>query len=149
MARFLGNDTDAMGSGDREADPLRIWIAYNEASNAGDHVTAARYIADDLAVMINGRPAVASADEDRAIQAELLRCYPDYTRDYLAGAVTPDGAVVEWCMHGTATADIGLPPLDVSGCSIVRCQDGRMVEARLYHPTGVLDAVADQARARA
>ena len=128
--------------------PLSIWIAYNDASNAGDHDTASRYVDPALSVLVNGAAAIASADEDRAIQAELLRSYPDYERNYVAGFEQGCWATVEWRMRGTSERAADLPPLDVRGCSVVRCADGRIVEARLYHPTGALDLVADRALGR-
>ncbi len=99
-------------------------------------------------MLANGRPAAASVKEDRAIQEELIRCYPDYTRDYNGGFEHRDCAVAEWTMRGTAAADIDVPPLEVSGCSVIRCRDDRIVEARLYYPTGALDRVADRALRR-
>ncbi len=125
--------------------PLAIWIAYNAACNRGDHERAGQLIAADLAVRVNGAVAIESAEQDRAIQAELTQCYPDYRRDFVAGVEHDDQATVEWIMRGTAAGDVALPDLLVVGCSMVRCRDGRIVEARLYHPTGVLDAVAAQA----
>jgi hypothetical protein len=127
---------------------VQIWVAYNEAANRGDHDLAARYIAPDLAVLINGAPGVASAEEDRAVQSELIRCYPDYTRTFLGGLEDGDRAAVEWRMQGTPAGDVDLPPLDVPGCSLIRCAGGRIVEARLYHPTGALDRIADRALGR-
>ena len=127
------------------ASPIQIWVAYNDASNRGDHERAARYIAPDLAVLINGEPGVVSAEEDRAIQSELIRCYPDYTRLFLGGLDSGDRAAVEWRMQGTPGGEADLPPLDVPGCSLIRCVDGRMVEARIYHPTGALDRIASRA----
>jgi hypothetical protein len=125
--------------------PLSIWIAYNDACNAGDHQRAARWVAPDLTVLANGRPAVTSAQEDRAIQDELIRCYPDYVRQYNGGFEHRDWAGAEWTMRGTPAGKLDLPPLQVSGCSIIRCRDDRIVEARLYYPTGALDGVADRA----
>jgi ketosteroid isomerase-like protein len=125
--------------------PLAIWIAYNDAANRGDHEAAGALLAPDLAVLVNGAAAIETAEQDRAVQAELIDCYPDYRRDFVAGAEVADQATVEWIMRGTATAGVDLPELLVAGCSIVRCRDGRIVEARLYHPTGVLDTVAARA----
>jgi ketosteroid isomerase-like protein len=99
-------------------------------------------------VLINRAPGVASAEEDRAVQSELIRCYPDYTRTFLGGLEDGDRAAVEWRMQGTPAGDVDLPPLDVPGCSLIRCADGRIVEARLYHPTGALDRIADRALGR-
>jgi hypothetical protein len=51
-------------------------------------------------------------------------------------------------MLGTPAGGVDLPPLDVPGCSIVRCIEGRITEARLYHPTGALDVVTERALSR-
>lgn len=144
----LPDDTSRKSEVEPQQSPLDIWIAYNDASNAGDHARAGRYIAEDLAVAINGLDSIASADQDRAIQAELLRCFPDYTREFLSGFASGDHAVVEWRMRGTAAPSAGLRPLDLAGCSIVRCVGGRMVEAHLYHSEGPLAAVTARALGR-
>ena len=128
--------------------PKEIWLAYDDASNRGDHDAAAAFLAPDLAVLVNGAPAVSSVAEDRAVQAELIHCYPDYARTFVGALEDGDSAVIEWRMHGTPAPGTGLPPLDVPGCSVVRCQDGRIVEARLYHPTGALDLVTARALGR-
>lgn len=125
--------------------PREVWLAYDEASNRGDHDAAAAFVAPDLAVLVNGRPAIASTAEDRAVQAELIRCYPDYARVFVGALEDGDSAAIEWRMRGTPAPDVDLPPLDVPGCSVVRCRDGRIVEARLYHPAGALDAIAERA----
>ncbi|WP_369138032.1 nuclear transport factor 2 family protein [Modestobacter versicolor] len=128
--------------------PREIWLAYDAAANRGDHDAAAAFVAPDLAVLVNGSPAVSSAAEDRAVQTELIRCYPDYARSFVGALEDGDSAVIEWRMRGTPAAGTDLPPLDVPGCSVVRCADGRIVEARLYHPTGTLDRIADRALGR-
>jgi ketosteroid isomerase-like protein len=127
--------------------PREIWLAYDQASNQGDHDAAAAFVAPDLAVLINGSPAVSSLAY-RAIQTELLRCYPDYARTFVSALEDGDHAAIEWRMRGTPAAGVDLPPLDVPGCSVVRCRDGRIVEARLYHPTGLLDRIVDRALGR-
>jgi SnoaL-like domain len=132
----------------KDAGPVQIWIAYNDACNKGDHERAASLISPDLEVSVNGRPAVASAEQDEAVQRELVRCYPDYARDFMGAMEDGDGAAVEWQMRGSPTPGINLPPLDVPGCSLFRCADGRIVEARLYHPTGTLDLITDRALGR-
>lgn len=129
------------------SNPLQVWRAYNDASNAGDHDTAARHLDPGLHVLVNGRPSVASVEEDRAIQAELLRLYPDYHREYVDGIESGDVATVEWRMVGTPS-EPGAAPLDVAGVSIVRLVAGRLATARLYHPTGALDVVADRVLGR-
>jgi hypothetical protein len=128
--------------------PREIWLAYDQACNRGDHDAAAVFLSPDLAVLANGTPAVSSVEEDRAIQTELLRCYPDYARTFVGALEDGNSAAIEWRMHGTPAPGVDLPPLDVRGCSVVRCEDGRIVEARLYHPTGALDRIADRALGR-
>ncbi len=128
--------------------PREIWLAYDEASNRGDSDAAAAFVAPDLTVLVNGTPAVSSVAEDRAIQTELIRCYPDYARTFVGALEDGDSAAIEWRMQGTPAPGVDLPPLDVPGCSVVRCQDGRIVQARLYHPTGALDRIVDRARGR-
>ena len=128
--------------------PLAVWIAYNDASNEGDHDTAARHLDPGLHVLVNGEPAVSSVEEDRAVQTELLRLYPDYRRDLVDGVECGDLATVEWRMRGTPS-EAGIAPLDVAGVSVVRVSDGRLVTARLYHATGALDLVTARALGRA
>lgn len=128
--------------------PREIWLAYDEASNRGDHEAAAAFVATDLAVLFNGRSAIASLADNRAILTELIRCYPDYARTFVGALEDGDQAVIEWRMRGTPAPGVDLPPLDVPGCSVVRCQDGRIIEARLYHPTGALDRITDRALGR-
>jgi ketosteroid isomerase-like protein len=128
--------------------PVEIWRSYDDASNRGDHGGAAAFLAPDLAVLVNGSPAVSSAEEDRAVQTELIRCYPNYRRSFVSAIEQGDHAAIEWRMQGTPAPDVDVPPLDVPGCSVVRCAGGRIVEARLYHPTGALDLIAERALRR-
>ncbi|MHA3701066.1 nuclear transport factor 2 family protein [Jatrophihabitans sp. YIM 134969] len=129
------------------SNPLAVWKAYNDASNAGDHDTAARYLDPGLEVLVNGRASVASIEEDRAVQTELLRLYPDYHREFVDGIEVGDVATVEWRMVGTPS-EPGVVPLDVAGVSVVRLAGGRLAAARLYHPTGALDVVTARALGR-
>jgi hypothetical protein len=69
----------------------QMWTAYNDAFNYGDHDRAVRYLAADPRVLLNGQPVIGSA-EDRLIQEELLRCYPDYHRVYANSVL--DGDIV-------------------------------------------------------
>jgi hypothetical protein len=128
--------------------PREIWLAYDDAANRGDSDAAASFVAPDLAVLVNGSPASSSAAESRAVQTELIRCYPDYARSFIGPLEDGDRAVIEWRMQGTPAPDVDLPPLDVPGCSVLRCADSRIVEAQLYHPTGALDRIVDRALGR-
>jgi len=126
--------------------PLATWLAYNDAANAGDHARARRYLAPDLRVLVNGAPGVASPAEDEAFQREVLRWFPDYARHCVTGFEQGDWATVEWAMAGTPAPGVDLPRLAVSGCSVVRSAEERLVEARLYVASPVLYAVAARAQ---
>jgi ketosteroid isomerase-like protein len=130
---------------DKPSGPIAIWLECNEALNRNDHVAASRLMHPDVVAVANGQPAVASTDDDRAIQQELVRCFPDFKREFTGGLESGNEAVVEWRMRGTAAPGVGVDDLDVPGCSIISCEDGRLRSARLYHPTGVLDVIAERA----
>lgn len=125
--------------------PIDIWLECNEAYNRNDHASAAHLLHPQVEAIANGRPAVSSTEDDKAIQEELVRCYPDYRREYTGGVESGNEAVVEWRMLGTAAPGTGLDDLDVPGCSIITAEDGRLRHARLYHPTGMLDVVVERA----
>jgi ketosteroid isomerase-like protein len=125
--------------------PAQVYRAYNDAENAHDLVAAQRLVAPDLSVEVNGRPAVGSAEDDRAANAALLAGYPDYRREIVDAVVDGDRAAVRWRMLGTpATGE--LDPLDVHGCSVVTVADGRITEATLYYDGAALDAVLARAK---
>ena len=116
-----------------------IYRAYNHAENQHDLDQTTVLLSTRLSVTVNGRAAVASADEDRVAMAELLRLYPDYRRELdEVIPIADDRAVVRWRMLGTPSQS-GFPVLDVPGCSIVRSHDGRLVEAHLYYDGKPLD----------
>jgi ketosteroid isomerase-like protein len=125
--------------------PAEIYRAYNDAENAHDLVAAEQLVAPDLSVEVNGKAAVGSAEDDRAANAALLACYPDYHRRIVGAVVDGDRAAVRWRMLGTPATD-GLEPLDVHGCSFVTVADGRITEAALYYDGAALDAVLARAK---
>jgi len=120
-------------------EPHEIWLAYNAAENASDFDQLMRYVASDLAVTVNGRHAVGSASDDERAMRMLQELYPDYRREVDEALSSADRAIVRWRMIGTA-ADPAVPPLLVSGCSVVRVADGVMVQAHLYYDGAALDA---------
>lgn len=128
-------------------DAAHVFRAYNDAENAHDPDAAAMLLAPDLDVRVNGRPALSSAEDDRAANDELLRRYPDYRREIVDVVANDDRAVARWRMRGTPAAPDGAA-LDVHGCSVVTVRDGRITQAFLYYDGGALAAVLDAARAR-
>ncbi|MFF3494624.1 nuclear transport factor 2 family protein [Streptomyces sp. NPDC002795] len=123
-------------------DAEKIFRAYNDAENAHAPDTAAQLLAPDLDVQVNGRQALASAEDDRAANDELLRRYPDYRREIVDVVANGERAVARWRMRGTPSAADG-EPLDVHGCSVVTVRDGRITQAFLYYDGGALAAVLD------
>jgi ketosteroid isomerase-like protein len=128
------------------SDAAAVWLAYNAAENAADFAAMGSLVAADLDVTVNGRPAVASAEDDERAMRQLMVAYPDYRREVDEVLGSGDRAVARWRMVGTpASAD--LPRLDVSGCSVVRVEDGRIAKAHLYYQGAALDEVLRSAGA--
>jgi len=139
-------------------EPAAVYAAYNDAENAKDFPVMAALVSANLRVEVNGRVAVASADEDQRAMLELFRTYPDYRREIEEIVVAGDRATVRWRMRGTVgTAGIagiagidgidGIAPLDVSGCSVVGVRGGRLTHAFLYYDGAALDGVLARAGA--
>jgi ketosteroid isomerase-like protein len=126
--------------------PGAVYRAYNDAENAHDLEATARLVADDLAVEVNGRPQLGSAEDDAVANAELLRCYPDYHREIVAVVEAGDQAAVRWRMAGTPAPGLDLGPLDVHGCSFVQVADGRITRASLYVDGGLVERLLERAR---
>lgn len=120
--------------------PSEIWLSYNAAENRHEFAVMGEYVAPDLTVVVNGRQAMSSAEEDERANRLLVQAYPDYRR--VVDQVVDDGewGVVRWRMTGTSARD-GLPDLDVAGCSVVAARDGRMTQAFLYYDGAALDAL--------
>jgi hypothetical protein len=129
--------------------PGAVYRAYNDAENAHDLAAAARLVADDLSVEVNGRRQLGSAEEDAVANAELLRCYPDYHREVIEVVESGAHAAVRWRMVGTPAADVDLPPLELHGCSVVEVDAGRITRAFLYVDGGLLDVLLARAEAGA
>jgi hypothetical protein len=126
--------------------PASVWLAYNEAENRRDHAAMAALIAADLSVTVNGRPAVASAEDDLRAMRQLVSTYPDYRREVEEIIDVGIRAAARWRMLGTPVAE-GIPPLDVPGCSIVTVADGVITDAHLYYQGEPLDAALAAAAA--
>ncbi|MFN8622922.1 MAG: nuclear transport factor 2 family protein [Chloroflexota bacterium] len=126
-----------------EGEAVRIYRAYNLAENTRDQVTMNALLAPDIAIEMNGRPALSSAEDDAVAMAALFDAYPDYHREILGVVDGGDTCAVRWRMAGHGAPRFGgrLPDLDVQGCSIVTVRDGRMTRAWLYSAEGQIDAV--------
>jgi predicted ester cyclase len=124
----------------------QVYRAYNAAENDHDVARAASLVAPDLVVEVNGRPALASAEEDARATAELMSCYPDYHREIIEILSTGSRAAVRWRMSGTPVADVAdtLGVLDLHGCSVIEVIDDRIASASLYFDRGVLDALLNR-----
>ncbi|GAB2963345.1 nuclear transport factor 2 family protein [Amycolatopsis acidiphila] len=125
--------------------PVQVYRAYNDAGNARDLGAAQRLVAPDLTVEVNGKPAVGSAEDDRAANAALLARYPDHRREIVEAVADGHRAAVRWRMVGTP-AEPGVAPLDVHGCSMITVTGGRITRAALYYDGAALDAVLAHAK---
>jgi ketosteroid isomerase-like protein len=128
------------------SDASAVWLAYNAAENVADFTGMGSLVTADLDVTVNGRPAVASAEDDERAMRHLMAVYPDYRREVDEVIGSGDRAVARWRMVGTATAP-GVPALDVPGCSVIRVQEGRIAQAHLYYQGAALDEVLGAAQA--
>ncbi|WP_169515707.1 ester cyclase [Amycolatopsis nigrescens] len=123
-----------------------VYHEYNDAENRRDITALRALVTSDLIVTVNGRPALASGEEDRAVKAELRRCYPNYRREIVATLAEGNQAAVRWRLSGTPAAELpGLTPIDVHGCSIIRIRGGRIVGAAMYYDSAAMDAVIRRA----
>jgi len=126
-----------------EGEAVRIYRAYNDAENIRDRATMNALLAPDIAVEMNGRPALSSAEDDAVAMAALFDAYPDYHREIVSVVDGGSTAAVRWRMAGTPAPRFGgrLPDLDVHGCSFVVTEGGRMTRAWLYSAESQIDAV--------
>lgn len=128
----------------RLTSPAEVYTAYNEAENRHDLEASTALVAPDLVVTVNGRPVVSSAEDDRIAMAQLLARYPDYRRELDEVLAVRDRVIVRWRMIGTPV-EASVPRLEVAGCSIVRAEGGRLVEAYLYYDGKPLDDALHEA----
>lgn len=122
---------------------VRIYRAYNDAENARDQAAMHALLAPHIAIEMNGRPALSSAEDDAVAMAALFDAYPDYHRQIVSVVDGGASAAVRWRMVGHASARFRgrLPDLDVHGCSFVVVEEGRMTRAWLYSAEGQIDAI--------
>ena len=129
-----------------DPDGREIWLAYNAAENDRHFDRMLALVSPDLTVTVNGRPAVASAEEDETAMRALIAVYPDYRREVEEVISIDHRAVARWRMRGTSSTRSQWDDLDVAGCSVVTCRDGRIVDAALYYDGAALDRVLHEAR---
>jgi ketosteroid isomerase-like protein len=134
------------GSGG-EGEAVRVYRAYNEAENRRDGAAMGALLAPDLVVEVNGRPALASAQDDAQAMAALFVAYPDYHREIASVVDGGEAAAIRWRMtgHAATRSGGGVPDLDVHGCSVVVVHEGRIVRAWLYSADGAMEAALDRA----
>ena len=129
-------------------DAADVYRAYLEAEARRDGPAMAAALAPDIVIELNGRPALGSADEDTAAMAALFDAYPDYRREIIEVIGEGSRAAARWRMVGRPRPDLvgRLPQLDIRGCSIVAAADGRLTEAYVWSPSGVLEDILAAAR---
>ena len=124
-------------------DAAAVYRAYVDAETSRDDEAMAATLAPDVVIELNGAPALSSADEDAAAMAALFEAYPDYRREIIEIVGDADRAAARWRMVGHPRPELAerLPDLDVGGCSFVRVADGRMTEAHVWSPSGVVERI--------
>jgi predicted ester cyclase len=125
---------------DTAADVYRAYVA---AETRRDDDGMAAMLAPDVVIELNGKPALGSADEDAAAMVALFDAYPDYQRELIEVIGEGSRAAARWRMVGHPRPELvdRLPELDICGCSFVVVKDGRMTEAHVWSPEGVIEQI--------
>ena len=125
------------------ADATAVYRAYVDAETRRDDAGMAAMLAPDVVIELNGKPALGSADEDAAAMAALFDAYPDYQRVLIEVIGEGSRAAARWRMDGHPRPELAgrLPELDIRGCSFVVVEDGRMTEAYVWSPAGVIERI--------
>lgn len=120
-----------------------VYRAYVEAETERDRPAMQALLAPDIAIELNGVPALGSADEDDAAMAALFGAYPDYRREIIDIFEAGSRAAARWRMVGHPRPELAdrLPAIDIRGCSVVDVEDGRMTRAYVWSPSDALDRV--------
>ena len=123
--------------------PAEIYRAYVDAETRRDEAAMSAVLAPDIVIELNGAVALGSADEDVVAMAALFDAYPDYHREIIGIVEEGSRAAARWRMVGHPRPDLAerLPDLDIRGCSVVAVADGRMTEAYVWSPSGVLEEI--------
>ena len=132
------------------SDAAAIYRAYVDAETRRDEAAMIAALAADVVIELNGARALGSADEDAAAMAALFEAYPDYHREIIEIVGEGSRAAARWRMVGHPRPDLAgrLPDLDIRGCSVVAVIDGRMTEAYVWSPSGVLEEILAMVRDR-
>ena len=125
--------------------PAQVYRAYVDAETRRDEAAMSAVLAPDIAIELNGEPALGSADEDAAAMAALFEAYPDYHREIIDIIEDGDQAAARWRMVGHPRAELAqrLPLIDIHGVSVVRVAGGRMTQAFVWSPSGALERVLE------
>jgi predicted ester cyclase len=120
-----------------------VYRAYVDAETRRDDDGMAAMLAPDVVIELNGKPALGSADEDAAAMAALFDAYPDYHRELIDVIGEGSRAAARWRMVGHPRPELvdRSPELDVRGCSFVVVEGGRMTEAYVWSPAGVIEQI--------
>jgi len=120
-----------------------VYRAYVDAETRRDDDGMAAMLAPDVVIELNGKPALGSAEEDAAAMAALFDAYPDYRRELIEIVGEGSRAAARWRMVGHPRPELAdrLPELDIHGCSFVVVKDGRMAEAYVWSPEGVIEQI--------
>jgi hypothetical protein len=75
--------------------------------------------------------------------AALFDAYPDYRREIIEIIGEGSRAAIRWRMIGHPRAALAerLPELDIGGCSFVAVEGGRIIEAFVWSPSGVIEDI--------
>lgn len=128
-----------------DRDAGSVYRSYNEAENAHDHVAMTGLLAADIEIVVNGKPAISSAQGDRLAMSALFDAYPDYRREILVIVEAGDTAAIRWRMLGTPSGSFSelLGPLDLEGCSVIEVAEGRISRAWLYSGDSPIEAILE------
>jgi predicted ester cyclase len=120
-----------------------VYRAYVEAETKRDRPAMQKLLARDIAIELDGVPALGSSDEDDAAMAVLFEAYPDYRREIIDILEAGSQAAARWRMvgHPRPELEARLPVIDIRGCSIVVVEDGRITRAYVWSPSDALDRV--------
>ena len=123
--------------------PADIYRAYIEAETRRDAEGMRALLGKDIAIEIDGAPALAGVDEDAAAIAALFEAYPDYHREIIEIIEQGSRACARWRMVGHPRPELAdrLPAIEFKGVSVVGVEDGRMTEAYVWSSGGALDEV--------
>ena len=125
--------------------PTEVYRAYVEAETRRDEAAMTALLAPDIAIELNGEPALGSADEDAAAMAALFEAYPDYRREIIEIIEQGSRVAARWRMVGHPRPESArqLPVIDIRGVSVVHVEAGRMTEAHVWSPSGALERVLE------